>query len=62
MFTTNLAQFKTQQEELHRRAAHYHLVKSIQASRSLSSWLINLVASLTGNAEQRIGSPAQAAR
>ena len=62
MFTTNLEQFKTQQEELHRRAANYRLVNSIQASRSINSWLLNLVASLIGNAGKRIGSPAQAAR
>ena len=62
MFTTNLAQFKIEQEELHRQAAHYRLVKSIEASRSIKSWVINLIASLSGNSGQQIGAPAQAAR
>ncbi|NQS91471.1 MAG: hypothetical protein HQ574_03595 [Chloroflexi bacterium] len=30
MFTTNLDTFKTQQEELHRRAENYRLVKSLE--------------------------------
>ena len=34
MFSTNLEVFKTQQQELHRRAAHYHLVKSLENSSS----------------------------
>ena len=62
MFTTNLAQCKTQQEELHRRAEHYSLVNSLKTPRSINNWLVNLVASLIGNAEGQIGSPAQAAR
>lgn len=30
MFPTNLDAFKTNQKELHRRAAQYHLVKSLE--------------------------------
>jgi len=30
MFTTNLDAFKTHQNELHQRAAHYRLVKSLK--------------------------------
>ena len=62
MFTTNLAQFKTQQEELHRRAAHYRLVKSLETPRDSSNWLISLVISLMGHFGPRVGSFAQIAR
>jgi hypothetical protein len=34
MYTTNLEVFKTQQQELHRRAEHYRLVKSLEKTRS----------------------------
>ena len=30
MFPTNLDLFKTQEKELHRRAAHYRLVRSLE--------------------------------
>jgi hypothetical protein len=33
MFPTNLYEFKTNQKELHRRAAHYRLVKSLEQPR-----------------------------
>ena len=32
MFNTNLEAFKTDQKELHQRAAHYRLVKSLEQS------------------------------
>ncbi len=35
MFPTNLDTYKTNQEELHRRAAQYRLVKSLEESNSL---------------------------
>jgi hypothetical protein len=35
MFTTDLDAFKIQEKELHRRAAQYHLVKSIEQTNSL---------------------------
>lgn len=62
MFTTNLAQFKTQQEELHRQAAHYRLVKSVETPRSFSNELINLVVSLMGKFGPRVSGFAQVAR
>ncbi len=46
MYTTNLEVFKTQQQELHRRAEHYRLVKSLEKN---SSPLVGIYAAL-GNA------------
>jgi len=40
MFTTTLAEFKTTQNELHRQAAHYRLLRSLEQSRPLTSRLI----------------------
>jgi len=34
MITVDLEVFKTQQQELHRRAAHYHLVRSLEKNTS----------------------------
>jgi hypothetical protein len=39
MFGTNLDEFKTQQAELHRRAEHYRLVKSLERPNPLFSKL-----------------------
>lgn len=35
MFETNLDLFKTRQEELHRQALEYHLIKSLSSDRPL---------------------------
>ena len=43
MFTTSLDAFKTHQKELHQRAAHYRLVKSLEKS---SKWTDKLSAAL----------------
>ena len=37
MFTTNLVTFKIQEEELHRQAAQYHLVKSLETHNKFVS-------------------------
>ena len=39
MFTANIDTFRTQQKELHSRAAHYRLVKSLEKSESFSNRL-----------------------
>lgn len=62
MFTANLAEIKVQQEEMHRRAAQYRLVKSLEAPRGINNWLLNLVASLIGNMGRQSATLAQAAR
>ena len=62
MFTANLAEIKVQQEELHRRASHYRLVKSLEAPKGFNNWLINLVASLIGNFGRQSVMLAKAAR
>jgi len=43
MFPTNLDLFKTQENELHRRAAHYRLVKSLEKP---SGWVDRLSAAI----------------
>ena len=35
MFTTNLETFKTREKELHRKAAHYRLTKSLEQNTTL---------------------------
>ena len=62
MFTTNLDHFKTQQEELHRQAEHYRLVKSVETPRSFYKGLLNLIVSLLGHFGPRVGGFAQVAR
>ena len=37
MFTTNLITFKIQEEELHRQAAQYRLVKSLETNNQFVS-------------------------
>lgn len=46
MYITDLEVFKTQQQEIHRRAAHYRLVRSLEKK---SSPMISFYAAL-GNA------------
>ena len=48
MFTTNYETFKIQQEELHRRADHYRLVKSLESPLKFQTYLIHLVSNLVG--------------
>ena len=43
MFPTNLDLFKTQENELHQRAAHYRLVKSLEGS---NGWADRLSAAI----------------
>lgn len=45
MYTTDLEVFKTQQQELHRRAAHYRLLRSLQKTTSPLAKLSNAVGS-----------------
>lgn len=62
MFTANLAAIKIQQEELHRRAAQYRLVKSQKAPKGFNNWLINLAPSLIRNFGRQSVTLARAAR
>ncbi len=41
MFTANLVELKTRQNELTRQAENYRLVKSVEQTNSLISWLFN---------------------
>ena len=46
MFTANIYNFKTQQEELHRQAAHYRLVNSLERRESFSDRLAAAIGKL----------------
>ena len=43
MFTTNLDSFKTNQKELHRQAAEYRLVRSLEKPRSWTTKVYSAV-------------------
>jgi hypothetical protein len=43
MFTTNLAESKTRQNELQRQAENYRLVKSFEGTNSLASRFVTAV-------------------
>jgi len=63
MFTTNLAEIKNHQEELHRQAAHYRLVSSLKTTRDISSGRkARRVTSLAGKSRQSARTLSQAAR
>lgn len=59
MFTTGLIEFRTEQEELQRRAAHYRLVKSLEGSNqiiarikfALGQLMVHLGRQLVANAQ-----------
>jgi hypothetical protein len=46
MFTANIDNFKVQQNELHRQAAHYRLVKSLERGESFTGRLAAAVGKL----------------
>lgn len=49
MFTTDMSEFKVQQQEMHRRAAHYRLVKSVAQPNPLTARITYLLGSLLEN-------------
>jgi hypothetical protein len=46
MITDSLFEFKTRQNELHRQAEHYRLVKSFQQNNSLASRFVKAAESV----------------
>lgn len=61
MFPTNLDLFKTQANELHQRAAHYRLVKSLERSNSWADRLFAAIGPLLIIAGQNLVKRTQAA-
>ncbi|MCJ7734394.1 MAG: hypothetical protein MUP11_07580 [Anaerolineales bacterium] len=43
MFTTDIVTYKTQQEELHRQAEHYRLVRSLEQP---NQWIVKIFAAV----------------
>jgi len=41
MFTANLIEFKTRQDELHKQAVHFRLVRSLEKPNPIFSQIIN---------------------
>ena len=46
MITANIVEFKTKQDELHRQAENYRLVKSFEGTNSSLSSFVSTVGSL----------------
>jgi hypothetical protein len=59
MFTTDLANFKVQQQELHRRADHYRLVKSVAEPNRLHSRITSALGQLMVHLGQQLVGYAQ---
>jgi hypothetical protein len=61
MFTTNLVEFKTRWNELHRQAENYRLVKSQKESYSLVSRVVITVGKLMVSSGQQLVTLSRAA-
>jgi len=61
MFTTNLAEFKTQQKELHQQAENYRLVRSLEQNNSLISRIVLAVGKVLVNSGQQLLTLSEAA-
>ena len=62
MFTTNIYEVKTQQEELHRQAAHYRLIKSLDETVSFADRFSSYLGKLMVKSGRMLVHYAQAAR
>ena len=62
MFTTTIYEFKVQEQELHRQAAHYRLVRSLQGASSLTDRIAAALGRLLVKSGQQLVTYAQAAR
>jgi len=60
MFTTNLDNFKTNQKELHRQAAEYRLVRSVENPRFWASKIYSAVGRTLISSGQELIKQAQA--
>ena len=60
MFTTNLDNFKIQQEELHRQAAEHRLLRSLEKPRFWASKIYSAVGRTLINSGQELMKQAQA--
>ncbi|NQS91470.1 MAG: hypothetical protein HQ574_03590 [Chloroflexi bacterium] len=61
MFTTNLITFKIQQEELHRQAENYRLVRSVEQPNPWAATIYSAIGRLLVASGQELSNHTQAA-